>query len=119
MLAKWLLISALFVGLFGFAGPVTQSSLQQQKTQTEFVFSNNVELGYRAIDYKFRAPMPPGAFNRAGIQHTNNIFAYDRLSKVKFDQLARQPVSITTFYLISHVKTIPQSSDDIPAFLIG
>jgi hypothetical protein len=120
VLAKWLLVAALFVGLFSFAGPVAQSSLQQQKTQTELVFSNNVTAGYRAADYKIRVPVPQSALNRAVVQHNNNIRAYSRLSKVKFDQLSHQPFFAATCCLAHHVKTIPQSSnDDSNAFLIG
>jgi hypothetical protein len=120
LLAKWLLISTLFVGLFAFTAPGGPSSLQQQKAQIELVFSNRVKSGYRTAYYKLRVVRSQSAFNRTCIQYSNTISAYGRLSKVKFDQLSQQPVFVSTCCLFRQVKTIPQSSgEDISAFLIG
>lgn len=120
LLVKWLLIPALFVSLFSFAGPVGQSSLQPQKTQTEFVFSNTTKPRYKVADYKQQIPCPLRALDRTSIRYNNTLLAYCRLSKVKFNRLSHQSVFITTRCLLRHIKTIPQSSDeDIAALPIG
>jgi hypothetical protein len=120
LLAKWLLISTLFVGIFGFSGSAGQSSFQQQKTQTEFLFSNNVRSGGRFANYKLSAVYSRSALATVGVVHRNAILTYGRLLKVRFDLLSRQPVFVSTCCLFRHVKTIPQSSgEDISAFLIG
>lgn len=120
LLAKWLLISTLFVGLFGFSGLAGQSSFQQQKTQTEFLFSNKLRSGGRVANYKLSVIHPQNALAPTSVFNRNAILTYGRLLKVRFDHLSRQPVFVSTCCLFRHVKTIPQSSgEDITAFLIG
>lgn len=119
LLAKWLLISTLFVSIFSFSASAGQSSFQQQKTQTEFLFSKSVKSGYKVARYKLSAVHSQSALAPIGVVHRNAILTYGRLLKVKFDQLSQQPVFVSACCMFRHVKTIPQSTGEDSAFLIG
>jgi len=119
-LAKLLLISALFVSLFTFSGTFGQSSQQRQKAQTELVYYAKVKAAYSTAGRKQHVVRPGIVALGARKSNRNSIFACGRLSKVKFDELSRQPVMNRSRYQVHHVKTIPQSSDEDSAwFLVG
>jgi len=113
LMAKWLLITTLVVCLFATFGPAGQSVLQPQKVRTELVFSNSAKFVNRAIAYQIRAAYADIQYiYNNNLLHAHNLLAYDRLSKVKFNQLLRQAVCLKTDQRFLHLKIIPQNSEE-------
>ncbi len=122
-LTKWLLMVALFFGIFTFSGySYGSSSTQKQATQTEVSISNLQQIGKQTISYQKASMLKALAEPIKYIYHNcaNELFAYNSLIKVRLDNSSR-PLYIQhpTSHFIQ-VKTIPQSSDeDTSQSLIG
>jgi hypothetical protein len=122
-LTNWLLTVTLFFSFFTFSGYAGNfQSIQQKPTQTELVISNKRKSCKQVISYrKAFGLLIDNEFLISPYKNwTNALYAYNILTKVKFDFISKQFNFLTFVDRFLQIKTIPQSSDeDIFATFIG
>jgi hypothetical protein len=119
-LSKSLLTLSIFFNIFCFAGK-TQTQ-QYKSTQTELVLSNERKITGSNISYKNAL-----VISRKNSTLTNSnkseaiaLFAYNKLIKVKFDNVSKQYHCFKISDRFSRIKIFSTTSSlDIPHSIIG
>ena len=114
-LSKWVFIATFFLSVFAFSGYTGNPQARQQKTiPTELVFCQKNKTPKRT--YLFIKAVTPSLHYKVSkqINEYESVFlsAYNRLAKVKYDNLSAKAFLIRPAHRFTQVKTIPQSSNE-------
>jgi hypothetical protein len=120
-LSNWVLIATFILSVFLFSGYVNNTETQPKTTQTEFVSSYKPQKVRRALSLTkvctsvyLNTPLSIRGYQ------TPFLIAFNRLTKIKFDQNKKQCVAFKPIEQFRSIKTIPQSkNEDIASTLLG
>ena len=112
-LSKWLLTGAMLLSVFAFSGYYNNSTLLNNvKAQTELVYSTKTKNKKFAVFFKkVIYPSDKHIFLNYFSNHlTTLLLTYNKLIKVKFDNISKQYKSIDQADKFVQLKNIPSNS---------
>jgi hypothetical protein len=114
-LSKWVLIATIFLSVFAFSGYTGNPQARQQKTiPTELVFCQKSKTPKHTYLFIKAVTSTLNYKVSKQIKEYESVFlyAYNRLAKVKYDNLSAKAFLFWPAYRFTQVKTIPRSSNE-------
>lgn len=111
-LNKWLLAATVFLSVFSFSGYAGQTQTRQEAlNQTELFVAVTSKTNKPTISYK-KALASFFSLSNSISFDPKSILLFNRLTKIKFDNLSKQDFIVFCSSRHFHCKIIPQSQDE-------